>query len=460
MVDLEKHSEAILTRALANGGGLAEIYLEERATSRLGLEQDKLEKVITGTEAGAGIRILTGERTLYAHTNDVSLDGLLRLADTVAGGANEAQGDYRFDYAPERFATPVKQPAAAVSTPRKVDLVHAANKAARAYDPRIVQVSVFYGDAARRAVIANSEGRYVEDARSQVIFMVQVVGADDGVIQTGRHFCGGAMGFELFDDNDPEDVAREAARQASLMLDADPAPAGRMPVVLSSEAGGTMIHEAVGHGLEADLVDKGMSKFGGRIGEMVAVEAVTVVDDGTIPGKRGTCAVDDEGTPMQRTVLIDQGRLMGYMNDLQTARKLGHTATGNGRRESYQCKPIPRMTNTLILSGTDDPAEILANTPDGLYVRKMGGGQVNTLNGDYVFEASEAYIIKNGEPHTPVRGATLVGNGPDTLMSIEAVGNDLGFTLGTCGKGGQGAPVSDAQPTLRIRELTIGGTNG
>jgi TldD protein len=460
VLDLLTHAEEILTRALRNGGGLAEIYCEERASTSLSFEEGKVERVISGTEAGTGIRILTGDRTLYAHTNDVTLNGLLKLADTVAGGANEPRGEYSFDFHPERFAMPVKQSAQAVPTPEKLKLVAAANGAARACDPRIVQVGVSYADATRRVVIANSAGRFAEDFRPGILLMVHVVGADKDVMQTGYHFVGGAMGYELFDEEDPEAVAVEAANQASLMLDADPAPTGRMPVVLSSEAGGTMIHEAVGHGLEADLIDKGMSKYGGRIGEMVAVSEVTVVDDGTLPGKRGTCSVDDEGTPMQRTVLIDHGRLIGYMNDLRMARKQGDAPTGNGRRQSYRDKPIPRMTNTMILSGKSDPGAILAGTDSGLYVRRMGGGQVNTLNGEYVFEVTEGYRIENGSLGAPVRGATLIGNGPDTLLDIEAVGSDLGFGIGTCGKNGQGAPVSDAQPTLRIRELTVGGTAG
>ena len=262
----------------------------------------------------------------------------------------------------------------------------------------------------------------------------------------------------MFDEIDPETIALRAAKRACLMLEADPAPTGRMPVVLSSEAGGTMVHEAVGHGLEADHIDKGVSKYCGRLNEQIAVPEVTIVDDGSLPGKRGSASVDDEGVPTRRTVLVDKGILVGYLNDRRTAAKLEMEPTGNGRRQSYRCKPIPRMTNTMVVSGEADPAAILAETDKGLFVKKMGGGQVNPLNGDYVFEVSEGYLIQNGKAETPVRGATLIGNGPDTLMQIEAVGNDLGFAIGTCGKDGQGVPVSDAQPTLRIRELTIGGT--
>jgi len=266
------------------------------------------------------------------------------------------------------------------------------------------------------------------------------------------------MGFELFEQQPPGVVALEAAQRACLMLEADPAPTGRMPVVLSSTAGGTMIHEAVGHGLEADAIEKGVSKFCGRLGEMIASPAVTVVDDGTLSGKRGSSLVDDEGTPAQRTVLVDRGRLIRYMNDLLYADKLGHAPSGNGRRSSYQHRPIPRMTNTLIASGVDDPDDILSATDRGLFVKRMGGGQVNTLNGDFLFDVTEGYLIEGGKVGRPVRGASLVGNGPEVLQMIERVGTDLGFTLGTCGKDGQGVPVTSAQPTVYIRELTVGGT--
>ncbi len=460
-IDLERHGEEVLRRALKNGGDLAELYLEERYGSAIGLEDNKVERIVSGSEAGAGIRVLTGDRTLYAHSNDISREGLAGTATTVAGGAaaeGAPEGDYNFAYRPEHFATPLRIRPQDVPTAEKLERVKAANRAARAYDGRVVQVSVRYMDSLRHVFILNSAGRFVSELRPQIMFVVQVVASQDGIIQTGYRAVGGACGYELFDEEDPEEVAREAARQACLMLDADPAPAGRMPVVLGSEAGGTLIHEAVGHGLEADHIEKGMSKYCGRLNEEIAAPEVTVVDDGTLPGKRGTTRVDDEGTPTERTVLVDRGVLVRFMNDLRTARKLDMAPTGNGRRQSYQYRPVPRMTNTLIASGDGDPAEILASTDTGLYVARMGGGQVNPLNGEFVFEVTEGYLIRGGKAETPVRGATLIGNGPTVLKSIEAVGRDLGFAIGTCGKSGQGVPVSDAQPTIRIRELTVGGT--
>lgn len=458
MIDFLKHGEEILQRALFNGGDLAEIYFEETSHTSIQFEEDKTEKIVSGTELGVGVRLLSGERTLYAHTNNVSLESLMKVADTVAGGVSTDKVEYNFDFVPEHFTMPVVKNAQGISTPEKVEIVRTANDAARTYDPRITQVSVTYGDSIKRVVILNSDGRFVEDTRPSIIFMVSVVAAADGVIQTGLHPVGGRLGFELFDESNPEEVALEAARKACLMLEANPAPTGRMPVVLSCEAGGTMIHEAVGHGLEADAIDKGVSKYCDHLNEEIAVPIVSVVDDGTIPGKRGSCSVDDEGTPMQRTVLIDHGHLCSFMNDIKSARKMNHEPTGNGRRESYQSRPIPRMTNTMILPGKADPGEILSSTNNGLYVRKMGGGQVNPLNGDFVFKISEGYLINNGKAETPVRGATLIGNGPEVLRAIEMVGNDIGFGIGTCGKDGQGVPCSHAQPTLRIRELTIGGT--
>jgi TldD protein len=286
---------------------------------------------------------------------------------------------------------------------------------------------------------------------------VQVVAAQDDVIQTGYEPVGGFMGLELFDENSPEKIAEIASVRALKMLQARRAPGGRMPVVLSSEAGGTMIHEAIGHGLEADLAQVGLSVYTGRIGEEVASPLISVVDDATLAYKRGSYSFDDEGVEAQRTSLVEQGVLKGYLYDRLTAMKDNVQSTGNGRRESYKSRPIPRMSNTFILPGEMCPEEIVRSTYKGLFVKKMGGGQVNTVNGDFVFEVSEGYLIENGEIGEAVRGATLTGNGPALLKNIDMVGNDLGFGIGTCGKDGQGVPVSDAQPTLRIPEIIVGG---
>ncbi|MCR4399527.1 MAG: TldD/PmbA family protein, partial [Syntrophomonadaceae bacterium] len=318
---------------------------------------------------------------------------------------------------------------------------------------------VALGDIEKSVMIANSLGEWLEDEAARVRLTVNVVAAADGIIQTGMEAIAASSGWEVLEETSPEELAQKAAARALLMLKARPCPAARMPVILSSRAGGTMVHEACGHGLEADLVQKGLSVYAGKIGSKVAAECVSVVDDATLPGRYGSFRFDDEGVPAQRTVLIERGVLVGFMYDRLTAGKDGVPSTGNGRRESYQHKPIPRMTNTLIAPGGDDPGAIIAGTRRALLVVKMGGGQVNTTNGDFVFDVPEAYMIENGEVAYPVRGATLIGNGPQVLQDIEAVGSDLGFSVGQCGKDGQAVPVADAQPTLRIRQLTVGGTS-
>jgi TldD protein len=292
----------------------------------------------------------------------------------------------------------------------------------------------------------------------RVRLAVQAVAAAQGLLQTGYEAVGGFMGLELFERHPPEEVARVAARRSLLMLEARPAPTGRMTVVMAAEAGGTMVHEACGHGLEADLVQKGLSVYAGRLGQVVASPLITVIDDATLPGRFGSYRFDDEATPGQKTVLIEKGVLCSYMYDRLTARRDGRRSTGNGRRESYQYRPLPRMRNTYIAPGEHDPEEIIRRTERGLLVKKMGGGQVNTTNGDFVFEVAEGYLIEGGRVTAPVRGATLTGNGPEVLRQVDMVGSDLGFSIGVCGKNGQGVPVSDAQPTIRIPSLVVGGT--
>ena len=336
-------------------------------------------------------------------------------------------------------------------------MVKRANEMARRLNPHVRQVKVLYRDMVQCVSIVNSVEVCVEGERVGTVFSVQVVSAKGDVVQTEYEAVGGTMGFELFDLHPPEEVAEAATKRSLLMLSARKAPMGRMAVVLSSEAGGTMIHEAIGHGLEADLAQQDLSVYSRKIGERVASPLITVVDDPTLPQKRGSYAFDDEGVPSQRTLLVEEGILKGYLFDRLTALKEGVPSTGNGRRESYQHKPIPRMSNTLILPGKMNPEEIVHSVEKGLYVKKMGGGQVNTVNGDFIFEVNEGYLIEKGEVCEPVRGATLVGNGPQILKEIDKVGDDLGFGIGTCGKDGQGVPVSDAQPTLRIPEIVVGG---
>ncbi|NLY51715.1 MAG: TldD/PmbA family protein [Firmicutes bacterium] len=450
---------AVLAVASRAGSDYADIFIEEAYTAQIFCEQDRIERVTAGIDAGAGIRVISGETTAYAYTNDLSLDGLKEAARIAAAAARQREGDTTIDLRQRHpsFQLPIAIPPETVAIAKKVEVVEKANQAARGADPKVRQVTVSYRDISQRVVIANSAGSWVEDERIRTNLSVNVIAMEDDKIQTGYESLGGVIGFELFQEQNPEELALKAARRAVRMLGARPAPAGRMPVVIAGEAGGTMVHEACGHGLEADLVQKGISVYAGKLGQQVASPLVTVVDDATLPGKFGSFRFDDEGTEGQRTVLIENGILVGYMYDYLTARKDNVASTGNGRRESYQHKPIPRMTNTLILPGEDDPQDIIRDTERGLLVTRMGGGQVNTANGDFVFEVSDGYLISGGEIGEPVRGATLTGNGPKALAMIDRVGGDLGFAIGLCGKDGQGAPVSDAQPTIRIPELVVGG---
>lgn len=450
----------VLKRALSKGGEFADLYLEQSRGTTILFEDGKIEHIIGGTDRGLGLRVIHNLRTLYAYTNDLSKSALSELARTLSGAVDGdgRQNDLTLDLRrTDPAPLPVLLPPSEASLAQKLQMVKAAEEAARRMDGRIRQVKVTYRDSLRRITIANSTGLLSTFEKHGIIFAVQVVAADGEVIQTGFEPVGGTLGLELFDEHPPEHVAERAVKRALLMLTAKKAPAGRMPAVLSSEAGGTMIHEAVGHGLEADLALEGLSIYSGRLGDRIASLLITVVDDATLPKKRGSFPVDDEGTPAQRTVLVEKGILKSYMYDRLTAMKAGIRSTGNGRRESYQHKPIPRMTNTFIAPGDADSQAILKATDRGLFVRKMGGGQVNTVNGDFVFEVTEGYLLEGGEIGPPVRGATLIGNGATVLNEIDMVGSDLGFGIGTCGKDGQGVPVSDAQPTLRIPEIVVGG---
>jgi len=452
----------IIRRALKNGGDFADIYLEDTTSTSISCEENKIEKVIAGRDAGAGIRVISQFRTFYAYTNDLTEAGLFQIADVTAAAVKEGGEKEDIGFAGKNIAPgfDIKKSPFTASLSKKIEIVNTGNSIARSIDKRIIQARVVYGDGLKKVAVINSIGEWIEEERTALLFLCQVVAQDGEVIQTGYEPVGGAIGLEIFDETPPSVVAEKAARRAIMMLSARKAPAGKMDVVLSSEAGGTMIHEAVGHGLEADLAQERLSVYSGKIGERVASPIVTVIDDGTIPYKRGSSFFDGEGTPTRKTVLVEEGILKSYMYDRLTAMKDGVKSTGNGRRESYHHRPIPRMTNTMIAPGSSSPDEIVGSVEKGLFVRKMGGGQVNTVNGDFVFEVSEGYLIEKGKIGEPVRGATLTGNGPSVLMTIDMVGSDLGFGIGTCGKDGQGVPVADAQPTLRIPGIIVGGEVG
>ena len=453
----------VLSSLLSRGGSFADIFLEETELTSILCEDDKIEHIVSGREQGAGLRLIKDFQTFYASTTDLRLARLQELARSLADQPptfDPAPPLPPLEPEPAPWSHSLRISPEEVSLEEKVRMVMRANAAARSVDPRIRQVKVSYREGFRRLCIVHSQGRFCQEERPGLLFAVQVVAAQDGLIQTGYEVAGGTVGMEIFAESPPEAVAEKAARRAVQMLQAAPAPAGPMTVVLSSEAGGTMIHEAVGHGLESDLAREGLSVYSGRRGEAIASPLITVVDDPTLPGRRGSYVFDDEGCPSRRTVLIEKGVLRDYLYDRLHALKDGRDSTGHGRRQSFQHRPLPRMSNTLILPGSTDPAEIVRSVSSGLLVKKMGGGQVNTVNGDFVFEVSEGYRIENGQVGEPVRGATLIGNGPRILQEIDMVGSDLGFGLGTCGKDGQGAPVSDGQPTLRLPRIIVGGVGG
>jgi len=451
----------VLDKAMQRGGDFADIYIEQKRSTAIRCEAGKIEKIQSGVDIGAGVRVISGEATAYAYTNDLSKEGLLNLASIVSHAVSGIQKDINLDFTKVKplVEFSFEEKPSDVDTDRKVEAVMEADHAARAVDNSLVkQVIVGYGDVVQQVIIANSAGEYVEDERIRTRLVVQAVAVSGAVMQTGYEAVGGLSGFELLEKELPSQVGDTAARKAVSMLSAQPAPAGRMPVVIAGEAGGTMVHEACGHGLEADLVQKGLSVYAGKKGQLVASEEISVVDDPTLNAKYGSYSFDDEGIPSRKVTLIKNGVLNDFMYDRLTAANDGVQSNGHGRRESYQHKPIPRMGNTIIAPGKTDPAKIIRETGKGLLVKKMGGGQVNTTTGDFVFDVAEGYLIQDGEIGPMVRGATLTGNGPEVLRIVEMVGRDLGFTIGTCGKDGQGVPVSDAQPTLAIKELIVGGT--
>jgi TldD protein len=450
---------AILRQALAGGGEFADIFYQEGFSNSIVCEDGRIERVLTGSDRGAGIRVISDLHTAYAYTNRIDPASLRELAVTVSQAVKGKRFDSNITVS-EQYTDPgfpIRIPPETVDMQAKIDLIRSAERAARCHDTRITQVRVIYRDGWTRCQTANSTGEFISWENTGTVFLANVVASDGKSVQTGYEPLAGGCGFELFDAASPEDVALKAARRSITMLGARKAPAGTMPVVLAAEAGGTMVHEAVGHGLEADLVHAAVSVYRDRIGQQVASPLVSVIDDATIANARGSFPFDDEGTRAARTVLIEDGVLKGYLYDRLTAMKDGGSSTGNGRREGYHTRPIVRMTNTFIAPGKTPPEQIIKSVPAGLLVKKMGGGQVNTVTGDFMFEVTEGYLIRNGEVCEPVRGATLTGNGPEILKRIDQVGTDLGTGIGTCGKDGQGVPVSDAQPTLLISAMTVGG---
>jgi len=428
----------------------------------VGLDDGRIEDLSSGHEKGAGIRVVAGNTTGFAHTADLSERGLLAAAEAASAAARSGGGGTRqvaLSPAPGMGASHVEVLPSSVPKGAKVELLRRADDAARASGGQVRQVTLTYQESRRQVLVANSEGVFASDDRVRVRFGARVVASGDTGMQTGTQTVGATVGFELFDRQDVEELARSAAERALLKLKARPAPTGTMPVVIQCGSGGVLFHEACGHGLEADHIAKDFSVFTGKVGEQVASPLVTLVDDGTMESEWGAMAIDDEGHPTSRNVLIEDGVLTDYMWDWLRARKERREVSANGRRQSYQHLPMVRMTNTFLLPGKEDPDEIVRQTPYGVYVAQLGGGQVNTATGDFVFGITEAYMIEDGQLGEPLRDANLIGNGPQVLRDVDVVANDFAMGWpGTCGKQGQGVPVGTGQPTLRVKALTIGGT--
>jgi TldD protein len=461
----ESTLQRVLTRALRTGGDFAEVFAEDRRNTAATLDDSRVEDMVSGRDRGAGIRVVVGETTGFAHTTDLSEAGLLAAAEAAAAAARSGDGGVREVALGDRGRGRggrggLTVDPETVSKARKVELLMAADQAARSKGGAISQVTAAYGDTRRRILVANSDGLVAEDDQVRTRMVVSAVASGDTGMQTGTEVMGRTGGWEIFDVRSGEDVALEAARRALIKLSARPAPSGVLPIVVKRGSGGMLFHEACGHGLEADHILKDSSVYAGRVGQRVASELVTLVDDGTVGGEWGTYAIDDEGHPASRNVLIQDGVLTDYMWDFLRARKEKRPGSANGRRQSYEYLPMVRMTNTYLLEGHEDPDEIVRQTPKGVYVAKLGGGQVNTATGDFVFGMTEAYMIEDGEITDPLRDSQLIGNGPDILTRIDAVANDFDMCPGTCGKDGQQVPVGCGQPTLRVSAITIGGTAG
>ncbi|HMK30697.1 MAG TPA: metalloprotease TldD [Terriglobales bacterium] len=462
ITDLERY----LAAALSAGGDYADLYFEYLTTTAVSLDESLVKSASRGISAGCGVRVIAGERTGYAYTDDLAPEKILRAARTaalIASGPSKSP-TVGLKEGGDRNLYPVTLPSVEAVVEDKVDLVMRADRAARAYDPRIREVRASYADELRRIFVLGSDGSFAEDAQPLARLSIACIGRDPrGQSSRGASGGGGRVALDFFQkEKTPEYFAQEAARQAIIQLDAREAPAGEMEVVLGPGWPGILLHEAIGHGLEADFNRKGTSAFSGLIGRRVASEKCTVVDNGTVPSRRGSLNVDDEGSPTSSTVLIEKGILRGYLSDKLSSRLMNIPNTGNGRRESYEHIPMPRMTNTYMLAGEDAPEDIIRSVKSGVYAANFGGGQVDITNGKFVFSASEAYLIEDGKIGAPLKNCTLIGNGPDVLTRVSMVGSDLKLDegVGTCGKDGQSVPVGVGIPTLKVDRITVGGTAG
>ncbi len=450
-------AERVLARALARGGDLAELYAEDRSSFSLALDDGRIEHPQSGSERGAGVRVVDGDSTYFGHVDGLREDDLLAVADSVAGAVRaEAREPAALSAARAAAEHAIAVRPADVGAERKAELLRAADDRARAEGDAVSQARIGYSEGRRLVEVFNSDGVAAADDRTRVRLAAQVVARDGDRVETGTDTLGGHAGFELLEGG--EETGSKAARRALTLLDAVDAPTGRMPVVVGNGFGGVLLHEAVGHGLEADAVQKRASVYEGKLGQTLAPGFVTAYDDGLRANEWGSDGIDDEGTPTRRTTVIEDGELTSYLYDLLRARKDGVASTGNGRRQSFRHLPVPRMTNTYFAPGGAKVEDLIEGVERGLYAVSFGGGQVEPATGDFVFGVSEGYLIEDGKVTSPVRGATLVGNGLEALSALDGIADDLAIATGFCGKAGQSVAAGVGQPHVRIRELTVGGT--
>lgn len=454
--------EDVITEALGTGGDFAEIYVEDKLNTSISLVGGKIENAISGRDYGVGIRIFNGLNSIYAYTNDSNRENLLKVAKEAAKAIKGNNRNITLNLINSSINNLHKINILPNNVLKldKVELVKRAYMAAKNYDKVITQVKTGYLDSIQNVLIANSEGLYVEDKRVLTRAYINSIASHNGEMQSGFYAPGAHKGFDFYDNINIEDYAKEASRIAKTMVYADYSPGGKMPVIIDNEFGGVIFHEACGHGLEATSVAKNTSVFAGKLGEKVASELVTAIDDGTIPNAWGSTNVDDEGTPTKKNVLIENGILKSYMIDKLNGRRMNAKSTGSARRQSYKFAPTSRMTNTYIANGKSSKEEIIANTENGIYAKYMGGGSVNTATGEFNFSVMEGYLIKNGKIDKPVRGATLIGKGIEILNNIDMVGNNLDHGQGMCGSVSGAIPANVGQPTLRVKSITVGGREG
>ncbi len=452
-------AEAVLLSAVSNGAEFAEVFVENNIKNTLGVVNGNVERANSGVDSGCGIRIINGDRVVYVYTNKLDKDNLVRLAKEsaeVIKGTSSIKNIVLCDKEYKKLYTPKIMPVD-VKKSEIINMLKAGSSAAYGYNDLITQTNISYLDSTQNVIIANSEGLWAEDERVRTRVFVSAVASEGNEKQTGYFGPGALKGFEFYDTINIEEIAKEAARSAVTMLKAENCPSGKMPVIMDNGFGGVIFHEACGHGLEAAAISKNASVFANKIGQKIASDKLTAIDDGTIAGSWGSINVDDEGIASQKNILIENGVLKNYMVDRYNGSLIGMKPTGSSRRESYKYVPVSRMTNTYIAAGTDKKEDIIADTEYGLYAKYMGGGSVNPASGDFNFAVSEAYIVRNGKICEPVRGATLIGKGAEVLLNIDRISDNLALAEGMCGASSGSVPVCVGQPMLRVQNITVGG---